>query len=126
MEFHARRADRFFAIKTRPGIPSLETHGIMKTRGLKSLADFDLVQGSHVEAHLTDLAVDGNVAPSTQNQAFHALLAFFTLVLKQDIGRIEAIRATKGKQVPTVMEAEEVGAVKELQLTSASIGAARC
>ena len=75
---------------------------------------------------MTDLAVDGNVAPSTQNQAFHALLAFFTLVLKQDIGRIEAIRATKGKQVPTVMEAEEVGAVKELQLTSASIGAARC
>ena len=58
-----------------------KVRAFMKTRSLKSLADFDLVQGSHVEAHLTDLAVDGNVAPSTQNQAFHALLRDAPLVV---------------------------------------------
>lgn len=61
--------------------------------------------------HLTDLAVDGNVANSTQNASFHALLAFFKLVLKRDMGRIEAIRAGGGKQVPTVMSAAEVARV---------------
>ena len=75
----------------------------MADRGLKCLADFDRVHASDVEAHLTDLAVDGNVAPSTQNQAFHSLLKFFTLVLKREMGRIEAIRANKDSMAPTVM-----------------------
>jgi site-specific recombinase XerD len=60
---------------------------------------------------LTDLAVDGNVAPKTQNAAFHALLKFFNLVLKRDMGRIEVIRATKGEMVPTVLSPEEVSRV---------------
>ena len=80
----------------------------MEGRGLTCLADFDRVTGDHVEAHLTDLAVDGNVAPTTQNTAFHGLLKFFTVVLKRDMGQIEAIRATKGKQIPTVMSTNEV------------------
>lgn len=80
----------------------------MKARALNSLADFDRIGGADVEAHLTDLAVDGNVAASTQNAAFHALLSFFTLVLKRDMGRIEAIRANPGKQIPTVMSEDEV------------------
>ncbi len=51
----------------------------MAARGLTCLDDFQGIGGDDVEAHLTDLAVDGNVAPSTQNAAFHALLKFFTL-----------------------------------------------
>lgn len=80
----------------------------MADRGLKCLDDFATIGSADVEAHLTDLAVDGDVAPSTQNAAFHALLKFFTLVLKKDMGRVEAIRATKGKMAPTVMSADEV------------------
>lgn len=85
-----------------------KVRAFMADRGLKTLQDFSTITGAHVEAHLTDLAVDGNVANSTQNASFHALLAFFKLVLKRDMGRIEAIRASGGKQVPTVMSAAEV------------------
>lgn len=83
----------------------------MAERALTCLDDFRSITGADVEAHLTDLAVDGNVAPSTQNAAFHALLSFFTLVLKRDMGRIEAIRANKGKQIPTVLSTEEVSEI---------------
>ena len=40
-------------------------------RGLKSLADFESIGASDVEAHLTDLVVDGDISVSTQNQAFY-------------------------------------------------------
>lgn len=80
----------------------------MADRGLARLSEFDRIGGADVESHLTDLAVDGNVAASTQNAAFHGLLKFFTLVLKRDMGRIEAIRANKGKQIPTVLSPPEV------------------
>ncbi|KAA5538538.1 integron integrase [Roseiconus nitratireducens] len=80
----------------------------MRARGLKCSADFANVGGPDVESYLTDLAVDGNVAPSTQNQAFHALLFLFEHVFKRDIGRIQALRASKGKQIPTVMSADEI------------------
>lgn len=46
----------------------------MEDRGLKNLSDFECIRAADIESHLTDLAVDGNVAPSTQNQAFYALL----------------------------------------------------
>ncbi|QDS93554.1 Tyrosine recombinase XerC [Roseimaritima multifibrata] len=85
----------------------------MHERGLTCLADFKRITSADVEAHLTDLAVDGNVAPSTQNGAFHALLKFFTLVLKREMGQIEAIRANKGKQIPTVLSPPEVDRVLE-------------
>ncbi|MEM8913752.1 MAG: site-specific integrase [Planctomycetota bacterium] len=47
----------------------------MAERHLKCLADFDSVTDRDVEDHLSTMAVDGNVAASTQNQAFHALLS---------------------------------------------------
>ncbi|WP_203329169.1 integron integrase [Candidatus Laterigemmans baculatus] len=80
----------------------------MSALGLRCRNDFRKVGAADVEAHLTDLAVDGNVAPSTQNQAFYALLFLFENVLKRDMGRIQAIRASKGKQIPTVMSCNEV------------------
>ncbi|SMP72729.1 integron integrase [Neorhodopirellula lusitana] len=85
----------------------------MADRALTCLADFDRIGASDVEAHLTDLAVDGNVAPSTQNTSFHALLKFFSLVLKREMGKIEAIRATKDSMAPTVLGDEEIAAVFE-------------
>ena len=67
----------------------------MLERGLRTLADFENIGAADVESHLTDLAVDGNVAPSTQNQAFYALLKLFELVLQRDLGEINALRSTK-------------------------------
>ena len=97
----------------------------MRDRALTCLADFGPIGSRDVEAHLTDLAVDGNVAPSTQNAAFHALLKFFEIVLKRDMGRISAIRASKGKQIPTVLSAQEVSEVfrglSGVQLTIAKL-----
>jgi integron integrase len=83
----------------------------MLARGLTCLADFETIKGGDVEDHLTDLAVDGDVAASTQNQAFHALLKFFELVLKRDMGRIEAIRANKRKPIPTVLSPPQVSII---------------
>ncbi len=83
----------------------------MSDRGLTCLEEFQAVNASDVETHLTDLAVDGNVAASTQNAAFHGLLKFFTLVRRRDMGRIEAIRANKGKQIPTVLSVGEVSRI---------------
>ncbi len=73
-----------------------------------SQEDFAEIQATDVETHLTDLAVDGNVAPSTQNRAFYALLYLFQHVLKREMGEVEAIRSTKGKQIPTVLSVAEI------------------
>ena len=83
----------------------------MADRALTCLADFASIGEADVEGHLTDLAVDGDVAPSTQNAAFHALCKFFKLVLERELGNIEAVRANKGKQIPTVMSDDEVSRV---------------
>jgi len=49
-----------------------------------------------IEAYLTHLAVERNVAPSTQNQAMNALVFLYKKVLKQPLdGRIDAFRARK-------------------------------
>jgi len=80
----------------------------MHDRGLKNLSDFAGIGAADVEAHLTDLAVDGDVAPTTQNQAFYALLFLFEHVLKRDIGKINALRSTKAPRIPSVMSKAEV------------------
>jgi len=63
---------------------------------------------AEVEAFLTYLAVDQNVAASTQNQAFSALLFLYNNVLHKDLGPIDALRAQKPKRLPTVLTKEEV------------------
>ena len=42
-----------------------KVRAFMGDRGLKTLADFGSIGAADVEAHLTDLAVDGDVAPTT-------------------------------------------------------------
>ena len=56
----------------------------------------DLADGCEkVEAFLTHLAVAGEVALATQNQAMNALMFLYKRVLKQPLeGRIDALRAT--------------------------------
>jgi integron integrase len=62
-----------------------------------------------IEAFLTHLAVNENVAASTQNQALSALLFLYREVLKHPIeGEIHAARAKRPKRLPTVLTREEV------------------
>jgi integron integrase len=63
-----------------------------------------------IEAFLTHLAVDQNMAASTQNQALSALLFLYREVLEKELqGPIDHIRAKEPRQrVPTVLTREEV------------------
>jgi integron integrase len=56
-----------------------------------------------IEAFLTHLAVKENVAASTQNQAFSALLFLYREVLHQDLGPVDALRAKRPRRLPTVL-----------------------
>jgi integron integrase len=60
-----------------------------------------------IEAFLSDLAVRGQVAVSTQNQAFNALLFLYREVLHTQLGNIDSVRATRPARVPTVLTPEE-------------------
>ncbi|NOZ51372.1 MAG: integron integrase [Chloroflexi bacterium] len=72
-----------------------------------------------IEAFLTHLAVERNVAASTQNQALSALLFLYRDVLKLEIGaNIDAVRAKRPKRLPVVMTKEEVRQVLD-QLSGA-------
>lgn len=64
-----------------------------------------------VEAFLTDLAVVGRVAASTQNQALSALLFLYREVLRVEIGLLDAVRANRPQRVPAVLSVPEVGAL---------------
>ena len=69
----------------------------------------------NIEAFLTDLAVNGNVAAATQNQAMNALVFLDTRVLHHTLeGRINAVRADKKINVPVVMTRDEVAAITSL------------
>lgn len=68
-----------------------------------------------IETFLTDLAVHGDVAPSTQNQAMNALVFLYKRVLRHALsGSIDAVRADQKVHVPVVMTREEVAAVLSL------------
>ncbi|MEQ1831012.1 MAG: phage integrase N-terminal SAM-like domain-containing protein, partial [Pirellula sp.] len=88
-----------------------KVRAFMADLALTNLADFDAIGAADVEAHLTDLAVDGDVAPSTQSQAFYALLFLFEHVLRRDFGKIDALRSTKAPRIPTVLSKTEVSKV---------------
>jgi integrase len=65
-----------------------------------------------VRTFLSDLAANQNVAASTQNQAFSALLFLYRDVLKQDLPWIDNIeRAKRPAKVPVVLTPEEVRAI---------------
>ena len=66
-----------------------------------------------IEEFLTKLATQDNVAPTTQNQAFSALLFLYKEVLGVDVSEwnIQALRAQERKHIPVVLTKEEVKAV---------------
>lgn len=65
-----------------------------------------------IESFLTHLAVNGNVAASTQNQAFSALMFLYTQVLEMDcFDRIDALRAKRPERLPVVLSGDEVFSV---------------
>ena len=64
-----------------------------------------------VSAFLTHLAVNRNVAPSTQNQALNALCFFYSAVLDQPLDNINGVRAKKKKKLPVVLNRDEVAAL---------------
>ncbi len=68
------------------------------------------VTSGDVRRFLSHLAVERNVAPSTQNQAFHALLFLFRHVLEQ--GNLEdvadTVRARAKPRLPVVFSPEEI------------------
>ena len=66
-----------------------------------------------INQFLSHLAVHGNVAASTQNQALAAILFLYQeAVLEKDLDRIDGIvRAKKPKRLPVVLTCDEVRAL---------------
>jgi integron integrase len=68
----------------------------------------DWKQGGSVRSFLSHLALRKAVASSTQNQALNALIFFFRETLKIELEKIDAVRAKRGRRLPTVLSVEEV------------------
>ncbi len=67
------------------------------------------MNSEHIEAFLTHLAVNCNVAASTQNQALNAIIFLYKRVLEINLDRdINAVRAKKPKKIPVVLTVNEV------------------
>ena len=67
---------------------------------------------AEVEAFLTHLAVEGNVAASTQNQALSALLFLYREVLQIELPWLDnVVRAKRPQRLPVVLTRNEVRAV---------------
>jgi integron integrase len=67
------------------------------------------IDSSHVKDFMTFLAVERNVAESTQHQAFNAILFLYRYVLDKPIDDIsDAIRAKAPKRLPVVLTKDEV------------------
>jgi integron integrase len=93
----------------------------VRFHGMRSRADLVPAEPK-IEAFLTDLAVRGNVAPATQNQAMNALVFLYKRVLSESLpGSINAVRADKRVTVPVVMTREEVAAVLSLMDGTAQV-----
>jgi integron integrase len=65
---------------------------------------------SEIESFLTFLATKKRVSPTTQNQAFNAILFLYKEVLGIDMSEwnIQALRAQERKHIPVVLTREEV------------------
>lgn len=63
-----------------------------------------------IESYLTKVAIKDKVSPTTQNQAFSALLFLYKEVLGVDMSEwnIQALRAQERKHIPVVLTKEEV------------------
>ncbi len=79
----------------------------LKRFSLADSASLAAVGEAEVKAFLTELAVTGNVAASTQNQAFSGLLFLFQKVLKRKLEFVDAVRANRPRRLPVVLSQDE-------------------
>jgi integron integrase len=81
------------------------------------------VDETEIKEFLSDLAVNGKVSASTQNQAFNGLLFLFREVLKREMQFLTAERAKTPGRLPVVLDRGEVAAVlRELRGTTLLFG----
>lgn len=73
--------------------------------------EWRIVGAEQVRQFLSELAVDQNVAASTQNQAFSALIYLFKHVLERELKDINAIRAKMPETLPVVLDETEIARV---------------
>ncbi|MEM9368533.1 MAG: integron integrase [Planctomycetota bacterium] len=73
--------------------------------------DWSFIGVDQVQQFLSELAVEGSVAASTQNQAFSALIYFFKHVLRRELENVDAFRAKVPETLPIVLDEEEIEAV---------------
>ena len=66
------------------------------------------MEKTELESSLTWLAVECNVAPSTQEQAFSALIFLFRDVLEMNIENVQSLRAKPKQRLPVVLSKNEV------------------
>ena len=69
----------------------------------------ELLEGpeARIELFLSDLAISGHVAASTQNQAFNSLLFLYGEVLHRELEGVNAVRADRPVRVPVVLTVDE-------------------
>ncbi|MCL4108523.1 UNVERIFIED_CONTAM: hypothetical protein GTU68_046804 [Idotea baltica] len=72
------------------------------------LSGDSLPSESCIRKFLTDLAVEGNVAPSTQNQAKSALLFLYKSVFAVRLGFLDVTPAGKSERLPVVLSQSEI------------------
>ena len=97
MSFHTEKAYRGWVIRY------VRFHGLRHPQELGP---------PHIQAFLTHLAVNRNVAPSTQNQALSALLFLYREVLGIPIDDVGVfVRPRRRKNIPVVLTRQEVRAL---------------
>ena len=65
---------------------------------------------AQVKRFLEHLALERQVAASTQNQAFSAILFFFKCVLGRDLSSLsDTVRAKRGRRLPVVLSRRNRG-----------------
>ncbi len=92
-----------------PGIAKRHTRWVRKFQAFTRSKAPKSLTTEDVKAFLTSLAVKRQVAASTQNQAFNALLFFFRHGLKKEFGKVEGVARAKRRQyVPVVLSRKEI------------------
>lgn len=82
--------------------------------GLSDDSGAALPPEAEIRLFLTSLAVDRDVAPSTQNQAKSALLFLYQKVFGKRIGFLDIVPAGKAERLPVVLSREEIGRMMPL------------
>ncbi|MBM79079.1 MAG: integrase [Planctomycetaceae bacterium] len=76
-----------------------------------SNAPIEAATENEIKEYLSHLAVVGNVAASTQNQALSALLFLYQQVLGKELEFIDATRAKRNKHLPVVLTRRELNCI---------------